>query len=176
MIHFSILTSPILSSLNFHFLRLRSPEEAKGGEDAVFTDASLLAFGVSDGVGGWCSKGVDPALYSRQLMRETNAAFRELLAPASIKKADEPGAQAETQTETAQGETQTAQSQAQTAEAETPTPTAQAPAPLHLDSVARAALQRAWERTTAIGSATASIAFVHAQKPWRLFFLKMSII
>lgn len=40
---------------------------AKGGEDAFF----LLddAFGVFDGVGSWNRRGIDPALYSRELAR-----------------------------------------------------------------------------------------------------------
>lgn len=38
----------------------------KGGEDAVGLAEQLLV--VSDGVGGWTMSGVDPALYSRQLV------------------------------------------------------------------------------------------------------------
>jgi len=52
------------------------PQKAyKGGEDSSFayaiqdgTDSNILVtLGVADGVSGWASDGVDPALYSRQL-------------------------------------------------------------------------------------------------------------
>ena len=44
------------------------PEKAhKGGEDAAFGTPN--AVGVADGVGGWASRGVDPGLYSKGLMR-----------------------------------------------------------------------------------------------------------
>lgn len=47
---------------------LPHPEKAhKGGEDAVFTEGSVI--GVADGVGGWAAQGVDPGLYSKALMR-----------------------------------------------------------------------------------------------------------
>jgi serine/threonine protein phosphatase PrpC len=43
------------------------PEKAyKGGEDAYFVTNHSV--GVSDGVGGWAEQGVDPAIYSNQLM------------------------------------------------------------------------------------------------------------
>eukprot|EP00026_Physarum_polycephalum_P011632 Phypoly_transcript_11870.p1 GENE.Phypoly_transcript_11870~~Phypoly_transcript_11870.p1 ORF type:complete len:325 (+),score=32.36 Phypoly_transcript_11870:183-1157(+) len=43
-------------------------KEYKGGEDAYFVSDNGLAIGVADGVGGWASKGVDPAIYARALM------------------------------------------------------------------------------------------------------------
>jgi protein phosphatase PTC7 len=44
------------------------PEKAyKGGEDAGFANENLLA--VADGVGGWAQSGVDPALYSKNLIK-----------------------------------------------------------------------------------------------------------
>lgn len=44
------------------------PEKvAKGGEDAYFAGSSLLA--VADGVGGWATLNIDPALYSRELCK-----------------------------------------------------------------------------------------------------------
>ena len=39
----------------------------KGGEDAHYANDSLLA--IADGVGGWASMNIDPALYSRELCR-----------------------------------------------------------------------------------------------------------
>ena len=38
----------------------------KGGEDACYADEKLLV--VLDGVGGWNEVGVDPALFSKQLV------------------------------------------------------------------------------------------------------------
>ena len=49
-------------------------KEAKGGEDAWLAREDLIA--VADGVGGWNEHGVDPALFSRALMRH----LEELLA------------------------------------------------------------------------------------------------
>jgi hypothetical protein len=49
-------------------------KEAKGGEDAWFVCASGRCAGVADGVGGWAEVGVDPGLYSRELMERTAAA------------------------------------------------------------------------------------------------------
>lgn len=43
------------------------PEKrAKGGEDAAYVDDGILV--VADGVGGWASRGVDPAIYSKKLV------------------------------------------------------------------------------------------------------------
>jgi len=43
------------------------PEKvAKGGEDACYVDEGILI--VADGVGGWASRGVDPAIYSNKLV------------------------------------------------------------------------------------------------------------
>jgi len=39
----------------------------KGGEDAAYADEGILV--VADGVGGWASRGVDPAIYSRNLVK-----------------------------------------------------------------------------------------------------------
>jgi len=39
-----------------------------GGEDAYFVEDEAGVLGVADGVGGWASRGVDPGIYSRQLM------------------------------------------------------------------------------------------------------------
>lgn len=41
-------------------------KKAKGGEDACYANEQVLA--VADGVGGWADVGVDPAIYSRQLI------------------------------------------------------------------------------------------------------------
>ncbi|EAS01026.1 serine/threonine phosphatase 2C (macronuclear) [Tetrahymena thermophila SB210] len=47
---------------------------AKGGEDAYFADKNLLA--VADGVGGWAEKGIDPAEYSRGLIRNVEQNYK----------------------------------------------------------------------------------------------------
>lgn len=42
----------------------------KGGEDAFcICNAGLGAIGVADGVSGWAEEGIDPAEYSRTLMK-----------------------------------------------------------------------------------------------------------
>ena len=42
----------------------------KGGEDAYFiTVAGRGCIGVADGVSGWAEEGIDPAEYSRGLMK-----------------------------------------------------------------------------------------------------------
>lgn len=55
------------------------PHPAKasyGGEDAFFiSQQGSTAFGVADGVGGWANSGVNPAEYSKSLMREAKAHF-----------------------------------------------------------------------------------------------------
>ena len=40
----------------------------KGGEDAFFISERGYCLGVADGVGGWAEIGVDPGLYSKELM------------------------------------------------------------------------------------------------------------
>lgn len=48
---------------------LPHPEkEHRGGEDAYFIHKGDYCIGVADGVGGWAEVGVDPGLYSRELM------------------------------------------------------------------------------------------------------------
>ena len=43
------------------------PEKAyKGGEDAMYSNTHLLS--VADGVGGWADSGIDPGIYSKNLM------------------------------------------------------------------------------------------------------------
>jgi len=39
----------------------------KGGEDAASLSSNVLA--VADGVGGWISQGIDPAVYSKNLCK-----------------------------------------------------------------------------------------------------------
>ena len=52
------------------------PDKAlKGGEDAFFSDDSVGAFGVADGVGGSATKKVDPGLFSRELLRRCHSAL-----------------------------------------------------------------------------------------------------
>lgn len=41
----------------------------KGGEDAVAAAEGLVC--VSDGVGGWAMSGVDPAVFARDLIKNT---------------------------------------------------------------------------------------------------------
>lgn len=49
-------------------------KEEKGGEDAFFISPCGLYLGVADGVGGWAEIGVDPGLYSKELMAAAAAA------------------------------------------------------------------------------------------------------
>ena len=50
------------------------PEKAyKGGEDACFCNNQLLC--VTDGVGGWADHGVDPGLYSKELVKHIESNF-----------------------------------------------------------------------------------------------------
>lgn len=46
-------------------------KEHRGGEDAYFIHSSEYCLGVADGVGGWAEVGVDPGLYSRELMNHS---------------------------------------------------------------------------------------------------------
>eukprot|EP00928_Gymnodinium_smaydae_P029200 TRINITY_DN22061_c0_g1_i1.p1 TRINITY_DN22061_c0_g1~~TRINITY_DN22061_c0_g1_i1.p1 ORF type:complete len:326 (+),score=72.15 TRINITY_DN22061_c0_g1_i1:113-1090(+) len=47
-----------------------------GGEDAYFIGDDGESVGVADGVGGWSSYGIDPGIFSRQLMHFSAAAAR----------------------------------------------------------------------------------------------------
>ncbi len=49
-------------------------KEEKGGEDAWFDDDRLIC--VADGVGGWIRSGVDPAVYSKSLMKFIEQLFK----------------------------------------------------------------------------------------------------
>lgn len=52
------------------------PEKVhKGGEDALFVRDKLIT--VADGVGGWANHGVDPGLYSKQLVRLISEVYDE---------------------------------------------------------------------------------------------------
>jgi protein phosphatase PTC7 len=48
-------------------------KEDRGGEDAFFVCERSSCLGVADGVGGWAEVGVDPGLYSRELMERAKA-------------------------------------------------------------------------------------------------------
>jgi len=53
---------------------LPHPEkEHRGGEDAYFVHSGGYCLGVADGVGGWAEVGVDPGLYSRELMNHADS-------------------------------------------------------------------------------------------------------
>eukprot|EP00741_Cyanophora_paradoxa_P019185 tig00021123_g18521.t2 len=55
------------------------PEKAyRGGEDAFFICDDTSAVGVADGVGGWATQGIDPGLFSRQLMQGCEEAIVKL--------------------------------------------------------------------------------------------------
>ena len=56
----------------------------KGGEDSHFYNETLLV--VADGVGGWNNKGVDPALFSKQLVINTVKAFSNTSVSESVIK------------------------------------------------------------------------------------------
>lgn len=49
------------------FLLPHPEKQYKGGEDALHASSQFLI--VADGVGGWADSGVDPALYSKQLVK-----------------------------------------------------------------------------------------------------------
>ncbi|KAL6052922.1 Protein phosphatase [Balamuthia mandrillaris] len=64
---------------NFHFraaaYNLPHPDKAqKGGEDAYYISDTEKSLGVADGVGGWATHNIDPALFSRKLMEEAHKA------------------------------------------------------------------------------------------------------
>ncbi len=47
----------------------------KGGEDAYVSNERLIV--VADGVGGWSEVGVDPGLFSKQLVKDIEAQFNK---------------------------------------------------------------------------------------------------
>ena len=60
----------------FGAANLPHPEKlVKGGEDAFFADDASGTFGVADGVGGSASDGVDPGLFSREMVRQCHSAL-----------------------------------------------------------------------------------------------------
>ncbi|KAL0047610.1 hypothetical protein WJX82_007709 [Trebouxia sp. C0006] len=72
---------PPLAGLRLAVAAHEIPHPAKasyGGEDAFFiSQERSTAFGVADGVGGWVKSGINPAEYSKTLMREAKAHFEE---------------------------------------------------------------------------------------------------
>ncbi|KAL3130846.1 hypothetical protein ABBQ38_000178 [Trebouxia sp. C0009 RCD-2024] len=77
------------------------PHPAKasyGGEDAFFiSQQGSTSFGVADGVGGWANSGINPAEYSKSLMREAKAHFEGTAEAATLA---EPPAAPSTSSET----------------------------------------------------------------------------
>lgn len=75
------LQDPPLAGLRLAVAAHEIPHPAKasyGGEDAFFiSQERSIAFGVADGVGGWVNSGINPAEYSKTLMREAKAHFEE---------------------------------------------------------------------------------------------------
>lgn len=60
------------------------PEKAStGGEDAFFADDASGTFGVADGVGGSARDGVDPGLFSREMLRHCRRSLSSDAAPGS---------------------------------------------------------------------------------------------
>lgn len=53
-------------------------KKEKGGEDAYFITDDGTCIGVADGVGGWAEIGVDPGLYSRELMHHAKSIVSSL--------------------------------------------------------------------------------------------------
>jgi protein phosphatase PTC7 len=53
-------------------------KRATGGEDAYFTTIDKSVIGLADGVGGWNKKGVNPALFSRELCSNFNDKYENL--------------------------------------------------------------------------------------------------
>lgn len=88
---------PPLAGLRLAVAAHEIPHPAKasyGGEDAFFiSQQGSTAFGVADGVGGWVNSGINPAEYSKTLMREAKAYFEEatLATPPSQSDATSPG-------------------------------------------------------------------------------------
>ena len=65
-----------MSSFEFGNCLIPHPDKAdRGGEDALFTSDEINALGVSDGVGGWYFRGVNPGIYARELMQLTEVAI-----------------------------------------------------------------------------------------------------
>lgn len=50
----------------------------KGGEDAYLVTDDYAVIAVADGVGGWNKKGVDPALFSNELVRRFKEKYHNL--------------------------------------------------------------------------------------------------
>jgi protein phosphatase PTC7 len=50
-------------------------KRAKGGEDAYVNTDKLLV--VADGVGGWAEYGIDPGLFSKQLVKDIEAEYNK---------------------------------------------------------------------------------------------------
>jgi serine/threonine protein phosphatase PrpC len=65
---FNIFNSGIY--LNPHFEKRK-----KGGEDAASLADNMLA--VADGVGGWITSGVDPAIFARKLCRNIDGLYAD---------------------------------------------------------------------------------------------------
>ena len=66
-----------MSTFEFGNCLIPHPDKAdRGGEDALFTSDEINALGVSDGVGGWYFRGVNPGIYARELMRLTEVAIQ----------------------------------------------------------------------------------------------------
>ena len=61
---------------NFGSKGIPHPDKVeKGGEDAYSASNQLLV--VADGVGGWARHGVDPGLYSKELVKNVNDLYQE---------------------------------------------------------------------------------------------------
>jgi serine/threonine protein phosphatase PrpC len=66
----------LTNHFNFGQKGIPHPDKVdKGGEDAYSGSENLLV--VADGVGGWASHGVDPGLYSKELVVNVNKLYAE---------------------------------------------------------------------------------------------------
>jgi protein phosphatase PTC7 len=77
-----LLIIPGASSLHVVFgaHNIPHPEKAgKGGEDAFFFDDRLGIFGIADGVGGSARNGIDPGLFSREVLRRCHMSALHLI-------------------------------------------------------------------------------------------------
>ena len=77
-----LLLVPGASSLHVVFgaHNIPHPEKAgKGGEDAFFFDDRLGIFGIADGVGGSARNGIDPGLFSREVLRRCHMSALHLI-------------------------------------------------------------------------------------------------
>ena len=76
-----LLLCPGVASLHMVFGAHNIPHPSKahkGGEDAYFYDDRMGTFGIADGVGGSAKNGVDPGLFSREILKRCHESAAQL--------------------------------------------------------------------------------------------------